>query len=91
MRSRRVEGRQVDIVAIWEAHKDNSLDELRLALIEAGLDVSVAGLYRFFVRRGMTRRKPSACMLTIIGGLQSWINNLLCSQCIARPGCGDLW
>ncbi|GAC1582321.1 MAG: hypothetical protein NVS3B5_16680 [Sphingomicrobium sp.] len=60
MRSRRVEERQADILAIWEARKDISLDELRLALIEAGLHVSVAGLYRFFVRRGMTRKKRMA-------------------------------
>ena len=57
MRSRRVEERQADILAIWEARKDISLEELRLALIEVGLHVSVAGLYRFFVRRGMTRKK----------------------------------
>ena len=57
MRSRRVEERQADILAIWEARKDISLEELRLALIEVGLHVSVAGLHRFFVRRGMTRKK----------------------------------
>ena len=60
MRSRRVEERQADILAIWEARKDISLEELRLALIKAGLHVSVAGLYRFFVRRGMTRKKRLA-------------------------------
>ena len=57
MRSRRVEERQADILAIWEVRKDISLEELRLALIEVGLHVSVAGRYRFFVRRGMTRKK----------------------------------
>ena len=49
-----------DIFAIWEARKDISLQELRQALIGVGLHVSVAGLYRFFVRRGMTRKKRLA-------------------------------
>lgn len=57
MRSRRVEERAVDILALWEARKDISLEELRIALSEAGLTVSVAGLHRFFARRGMTRKK----------------------------------
>ncbi len=57
MRSRRVEERRADILAIWEVQKDISLAELRLALVEVGLHVSVAGLHRFFVRHGMTRKK----------------------------------
>ena len=57
MRSRRVEERAADILAIWEARKDISLEELRAGLTEIGLIVSVAGLHRFFVRRGMTRKK----------------------------------
>jgi transposase len=60
MRSRRVEERAADILAIWEARKDISLEELRLALAEVGLTISVAGLHRFFVRRGMTRKKRLA-------------------------------
>lgn len=59
-RSRRVEERAADILALWEARKDISLDELRLALAEMGLIVSVAGLHRFFARRGMTRKKRLA-------------------------------
>lgn len=60
MRSRRVEERAGDILAIWEARKDITLEELRLALAETGLAVSVASLHRFFVRRGMTRKKRLA-------------------------------
>lgn len=60
MRSRRVEERSADILALWEARKDISLEELRIALAEVGLTVSVAGLHRFFVRRGMTRKKRMA-------------------------------
>lgn len=56
MRSRRIDERAADILGLWEARKDISLEELRLALAEMGLVVSVAGLHRFFVRRGMTRK-----------------------------------
>ena len=57
MRSRRVEERCDDILALWSARKDITLEELRASLAEIGLLVSVAGLHRFFVRRGMTRKK----------------------------------
>ncbi len=60
IRSRQVEERAAEILAIWEARKDISLEELRVALAEAGLIVSVAGLHRFFVRRGLTRKKRLA-------------------------------
>ena len=60
MRSRRVEERRADILALWEARKDISLEELRAGLIEIGLTVSVAGLHRFFARHGMTRKKRLA-------------------------------
>ena len=60
MRSRRIEERGADMLAIWEARKDITLAELRLALIGIGLHVSIAGLQRFFVRRGMTRKKRLA-------------------------------
>jgi hypothetical protein len=55
-----VEARAADILALWEARKDISLEELRIALAEVGLAVSVAGLHRFFARRGMTRKKRLA-------------------------------
>ena len=57
MRSRRIEERSGDILALWAARKDITLEELRSGLAEIGLSVSVAGLHRFFVRRGMTRKK----------------------------------
>ena len=60
MRSRHVEARREDILALWEARKDISLEELRAGLAEIGLTVSVAGLHRFFARRGMTRKKRLA-------------------------------
>ncbi|EQB08520.1 hypothetical protein L284_16465 [Novosphingobium lindaniclasticum LE124] len=60
MRSRRVEERAADILAIWEERRDITLEELRLALADKGMAVSVAGLHRFFVRRGLTRKKRQA-------------------------------
>lgn len=66
MRSRRVEERRADILAIWEARKDISLEELRMALVEIGLHVSVAGLHRFFARHGITRKKRLATRLSRI-------------------------
>lgn len=67
MRSRRVEERAADILAVWEARKDISLGELRASLIEVGLEVSVAGLHRFFARRGMTRKKRLAMLSSRTG------------------------
>jgi len=49
-------GRAAEVLSIWEAQKDILLEELRVALAEAGLIVSVAGLHRFFARRGITRK-----------------------------------
>ena len=60
MRSLRFEERGEDMFAIWEARKDITLAELRLALIGIGLHVSIAGLHRFFVRWGMTHKKRLA-------------------------------
>ena len=67
MRSRRVEARREDILALWEARKDISLEELRAGLAEIGLTVSVAGLHRFFVRHGLTRKKRLAMRLSRTG------------------------
>ena len=62
MRSRRVEERGEDILALWEARKDITLEELRAGMAKIGFPVSVAGLHRFFVRRGMTRKKRLAML-----------------------------
>lgn len=58
-RSRRVEERRQEILAIWEAHKDITLDELRGELAGIGLVVANATLHRFFARHGITRKKRS--------------------------------
>lgn len=57
MRSRMIEERRQNILALWEGRKDITLEELRAGLVEFGPHVSVARLHRFFVRRGMMRKK----------------------------------
>ena len=60
MRSRRVEARREVILALWEARKDITLDELRVQLAGKGLVVAISTLHRFFVRHGITRKKRPA-------------------------------
>lgn len=60
MRSRRVEAHRETIMVLWEGRKDATLDELRVALFEAGVVVSNSTLHRFFVRHGITRKKRLA-------------------------------
>ena len=60
MRSHRVEERREDILSLWEARKDITLDELRDALTGIGVTISRVGLHRFFVRHGITRKKRPA-------------------------------
>ena len=61
MRSRRVEERGNDILALWTACTDIALEELRAGLPEMGLTVSVVGLHLFFLRRGMRRKTDCSC------------------------------
>lgn len=56
-RSRRVEERRETILTLYEARKDITLDELRMALAGTGLAVANSTLHRFFVRHGITRKK----------------------------------
>lgn len=60
MRSQRVEQRRDEILSIWEARQDITLDELQAALREVGLTVSRTSLHRFFARHGITRKKRLA-------------------------------
>ena len=57
MRSHRVEKRASDILALCEANRDITLEELRTELSKAGFGISIAGLNRFFKRHGMTQKK----------------------------------
>lgn len=60
MRSGRIEAHKEAILALWEARKDITLDELRVELAGIGLTVSVSTLHRFFARHGFTRKKRPA-------------------------------
>src|SRR5690606_30036687 len=96
MRSRRVEERSADLLARWAGGKDISLEELRLALNEAGPGDSGPGLHRFFARRGMTRKKrlgmPSGFVATADlkrkGGRSEANYAARIANCSARDGFG---
>ena len=60
MRSRRVEECREDILALWEARKDTTLDEFRAQLAGKGLVVANLTLHRFFARHSITRKKRPA-------------------------------
>ena len=66
-RSRRIEERREEILALWEARKDITLDELRVELAGAGLVVANSTLHRFFVRHGITRKKRPGTRSSRIG------------------------
>ena len=59
-RSRRIEERRRDILALCEARRDITLDELRGQLAGKGLVVAISTLHRFFVRHCITRKKRPA-------------------------------
>ena len=56
-RSRRVEAHRQTILALYEARRDITLDELRRELAGARLSVAIATLHRFFARHGISRKK----------------------------------
>jgi transposase len=60
VRSRRIEAHGAVVMALYEAQRDITLEELRAALAEGGVVVAVSTLHRFFVRRGLTRKKRLA-------------------------------
>ncbi len=60
MRSRRIEERREEVLALWEADRDITLDELRVALAGIGLSVANSTLHRFFARYAITRKKRMA-------------------------------
>lgn len=48
------------ILALHEARRDITLDELRRELGQAGAAVAISTLHRFFARHGITRKKRPA-------------------------------
>lgn len=59
-RSHRIETHRERIMALYEARRDVTLDELRQELAGAGLIVAISTLHRFFARHGITRKKRPA-------------------------------
>lgn len=56
-RSRHVEAHGDQILSLYEAERDITLQELRAALGERGVQVGYGGLWRFFDRHGITVKK----------------------------------
>ncbi len=59
-RSRRIEAHRDTVLALHDARRDITLDELRRALGQAGVIVAISTLHRFFARHGITRKKRPA-------------------------------
>lgn len=59
-RSRRIEAYRETVLALHEARRDITLDELRRGLGLAGVTVAISTLHRFFARHGITRKKDRA-------------------------------
>ncbi len=59
-RSRRIEAHAPTILALHEARRDITLDELRRELGQVGVAVAISTLHRFFARHGITRKKRPA-------------------------------
>lgn len=56
-RSHGIEAHGDLVVALYEAERDITLQELRAALAEHGVAIGYGGLWRFFERRGITVKK----------------------------------
>jgi transposase len=52
-----IEAHAVTILSVFEARRDMALQELRVELAGLGLSVGYGTLWRFFKRRGYTRKK----------------------------------
>jgi transposase len=56
-RSGRIEAHAALILGAYEATPDITLAELRALLAEHGVEVAIGTVWRFFARRGITRKK----------------------------------
>lgn len=59
-RSRRIVAHRETVLALHEARRDVTLDELRRELSQAGVTGAISTLHRFFARHGITRKKRPA-------------------------------
>jgi transposase len=63
VRSHWIEERREEVLALWQARQDITLEELRVALAGVGLSVANWALHRFFARHGITRGKRPAYVI----------------------------
>jgi transposase len=57
LRSKRIEAHAEVILALVDETRDMTLEELRAALADQGLEFGYGTLWRFFDRRGITLKK----------------------------------
>jgi transposase len=85
MRSHRIEERRGEVLALWEAQQDITLEELRVVLAGVGLSVANSTLHRFFARHGITRKKRPATIEQdrpdVLSQRQAWFDG----QCDLEP------
>jgi hypothetical protein len=67
MRSRWIEERREKMLAMWEANRNITLDELRVAFAGTSLSVANSTPHRFFARHAITRKKRTTTRLSRIG------------------------
>jgi transposase len=65
-RSRGIEVHGPLILALYEAERDATLQELRAQLAERGVTIGYGGLWRFFARHGITVKKRPRTRLSRI-------------------------
>lgn len=63
MRSHRIEEHRNEVLALWEAQQDITLDELWVALAGIGLSVANSTLHRFFAPRHHTDLPPERSLI----------------------------
>ena len=56
-RSHHIEAHRDRVMALYEARRDITLNELRHELARGGLNVAISTLHRFFARHRITRKK----------------------------------
>ncbi|SDG14519.1 Transposase [Sphingomonas carotinifaciens] len=95
-RLRRIEAHRETVLALHEARRDITLDELRRELGQTGVTVAISTLHRFFVRHGITRKKrpgtrssriaPMSSVRARHGSTASSISTLRGWCSLTRPG-----
>ena len=56
-RSHHIDAHAAEILSLYEAKRDITRAEIRASLSEKGVRISIGAIWRFFARRGITRKK----------------------------------